>query len=236
MSVRTPALRVPPITFAHRGAMDQARENTLEAFELALALGASGLESDAWLTADGQVVLDHDGVLGRWPRRQQVADLPRSALPAHVPTLEDLYATCGVDYELSLGVKDPAVVEAVLAVARAAGSDACRRLWLCHPDLQVLSSWRRIAPDVRLADSTRVSSIPEGVRQRAANLADRGIDAVNMHWLDWSDVYADLFHGAGVYVFAWDVQKPEVLARMIELPADGVYSDHVDLMTAALSS
>ena len=54
---------VPPIGFAHRGARAHAPENTLEAFALALRLGATGLESDAWLTADGEVVLDHDGVV-----------------------------------------------------------------------------------------------------------------------------------------------------------------------------
>ena len=35
-------------------------ENTIEAFELALRLGASGLESDVWITADGVAVLDAD--------------------------------------------------------------------------------------------------------------------------------------------------------------------------------
>ena len=42
-----------PITFAHRGACAYAPENTLEAFALGLRLGATGLESDVWLTADG---------------------------------------------------------------------------------------------------------------------------------------------------------------------------------------
>ena len=31
--------------------------------------------------------------------------MPRSALPPHIPTLEDLYAECGTDYDLSLDVK-----------------------------------------------------------------------------------------------------------------------------------
>ncbi len=54
-----------PIGFAHRGARSERPENTLEAFRRALELGATGLESDAWITADGEVVLDHDGVPGR---------------------------------------------------------------------------------------------------------------------------------------------------------------------------
>ena len=54
---RQPRLRSEPIGFAHRGASAHAPENTLEAFELAVRLGAGGLESDVWLTADGVPVL-----------------------------------------------------------------------------------------------------------------------------------------------------------------------------------
>ena len=52
-----------PILFAHRGAKAHSRENTLESFELAVRLGATGLETDVWLTKDNQAVLDHDGVI-----------------------------------------------------------------------------------------------------------------------------------------------------------------------------
>src|SRR5260370_6443842 len=97
----------PPIGFAHRGARADARENTLEAFELALRLGATGLESDVWLTNDGVPVLDHDGVVGgRIGRRRHIADVDRASLPAHIPSLEELYTTCTSSFALSLDVKD----------------------------------------------------------------------------------------------------------------------------------
>ena len=74
MATRLPAHRRPPIAFAHRGARAHAPENTLEAFGLALRLGATGLESDVWVTADGEVVLDHDGLVGRRVgRRRRIA-------------------------------------------------------------------------------------------------------------------------------------------------------------------
>ena len=53
---------MPPITFAHRGARTLEPENTLAAFRRALADGAGALESDAWLSADGEVVLIHDQI------------------------------------------------------------------------------------------------------------------------------------------------------------------------------
>lgn len=50
-----------PTVYAHRGASHELPENTLEAFDLALSLGASALETDAHMTRDGRVVLSHDG-------------------------------------------------------------------------------------------------------------------------------------------------------------------------------
>ena len=69
---RLPSLLDRPILFAHRGARAHARENTIEAFQLGLRLGATGLESDVWVTADGVPVLDHDGIFpqGRFRRRR----------------------------------------------------------------------------------------------------------------------------------------------------------------------
>jgi glycerophosphoryl diester phosphodiesterase len=54
-----------PILFAHRGASAHAPENTLAAFELALAQGADGIELDAKLSADGNVVVIHDPTVDR---------------------------------------------------------------------------------------------------------------------------------------------------------------------------
>src|SRR6478752_4979614 len=108
------SLRKPPIGFAHRGASAHAPENTIEAFALARRLGASGLESDVWLTADGVAVLDHDGKVGRRPRRIGIDEVERSELPDHIPTLEQLLTEVGTDYELSLDVKDPAAAAVVV--------------------------------------------------------------------------------------------------------------------------
>ncbi len=54
-----------PIIFAHRGASAHAPENTLAAFDLALAQGADAIELDAKLSADGQVVVIHDPTVDR---------------------------------------------------------------------------------------------------------------------------------------------------------------------------
>ncbi len=51
--------------WAHRGASGYAPENTIPAFELALAQGAGGVEFDVQLSADGHPVVIHDESLNR---------------------------------------------------------------------------------------------------------------------------------------------------------------------------
>lgn len=238
MTPRLSAQRTPPIIFAHRGARAAAPENTLEAFDLALRLGATGLESDVWLTADGVAVLDHDGVAGSRLRRRRLRDLRREELPPHIPSLEDLYAAHGTSMQLSLDVKDPAAFEPVVAVARAAGDEALEHLWLCHPNWQRVAEWRGQLEGresaVRLVDSTRIKRIKEGPERRAANLARAGIDALNLHHSDWTGGLTTLFHRFGVLAFGWDAQLPRVLDELFDLGIDAVYSDHVERMVVAL--
>ena len=228
-----PLLR-PPIAFAHRGARAHSPENTIEAFELALRLGATGLESDVWLTADRVAVLDHDGVVRSGRRRRAIADVVRAELPDHIPTLEALYATCGTAFELSLDVKDEAAAAVVISIARAAGDGAIGRLWLCHPDWQQVEVWRGLDADVRLVDSTRLRHMRDGPERRAAQLAAAGIDAVNLHHTDWTGGMTTLFHRFERYAFAWDAQHERVLLQLLTMGVDAVYSDHVDRMMTVL--
>lgn len=53
------------IVFAHRGYSAKAPENTMAAFELALEVGAGGLELDVHLTKDGKIVVIHDETVDR---------------------------------------------------------------------------------------------------------------------------------------------------------------------------
>jgi glycerophosphoryl diester phosphodiesterase len=226
-------LRRPPIAFAHRGARAHAPENTLPSFQLALRLGATGLESDVWLTADGVPVLDHDGFTGGRLRRRPIAAVPRTGLESHIPSLEELYAECGTAFELSLDIKDAGAIGPVVEIARMAG--ALDRLWVCHHDMKLVAAWRALSDDVHLVDSTRLKRIREGPERRAANLADAGIDAINMHASDWTGGLTTLFHRFGRLAFGWDAQHDRVIRSLLTMGIDAVYSDHPDRLSTAIT-
>jgi glycerophosphoryl diester phosphodiesterase len=229
-----PPLHDRVIGFAHRGARAHAPENTLEAFVLARKLGADGLESDVWLTSDGLPVLVHDEAVGPRLRRRRVGTLTRSALPPHIPTLGELYERCGSHFELSLDLKDPGALDAVVAEAR--NVDAAGRLWLCHPDHALLADWRRRFPDVRLVHSTRLAAMRHGPERHAAALSGAGIDVVNMPHADWSAGLTTLFHRFKVLAFGWDAQFERIIEALAAMGIDGIYSDHVDRLVATLDN
>lgn len=55
-----------PLVIAHRGANREAPENTIPAFERALAIGADGIECDVMLTEDKVPVISHDDALRKY--------------------------------------------------------------------------------------------------------------------------------------------------------------------------
>jgi len=99
-----------PLVLAHRGANRVAPENTLAAFEQALAMGADGVELDVHRTADGTLVVHHDAAapgLGLLAGLT-VADI-RVARP-DLPTLDEALDTCAgrmVNVEIKNSPGDP---------------------------------------------------------------------------------------------------------------------------------
>jgi glycerophosphoryl diester phosphodiesterase len=222
-----------PITFAHRGASADAPENTLEAFRLAIDLGAKGLESDARLSRDGEVVLVHGAVARNGWRRKRVVDSPAADLAElGVPRLADLYVTLGVGYELSLDVYDPAAAGALVEVARDAG--ALDRLWICSSKPSLLVELGTRAPEVHLVHSVRRRRVELPLERHAAELSERGIGVINMHRSDWTAGLVGLFHRFGIQAFAWDAQEVRHLRELMAMGVDALYSDHVARMVATV--
>ena len=94
-----------PLVWAHRGASGYLPENTMEAYERAIELGADGIELDVHLSKDGQIVVIHDEKLGRvsdgkgWVKDLTLEELRKfnynkthkELAFAHIPTLREVY-------------------------------------------------------------------------------------------------------------------------------------------------
>lgn len=84
----TPAERKPPLVIAHRGASGHRPEHTLEAYRLAIEMGADFIEPDLVSTRDGHLVARHEPEIGETTdvaRRPEFAARRRTVVVDGVP-------------------------------------------------------------------------------------------------------------------------------------------------------
>jgi glycerophosphoryl diester phosphodiesterase len=115
-----------PLIIGHRGASVVALENTLPAFEAAIAAGADGVEFDVRLSSDGVPVIIHDDTLTRTHRvRRRVVDLRVEELRSvGVPSLRELFelmAGNGLLLCLEIKSREPEVAEICCRMVREFG-------------------------------------------------------------------------------------------------------------------
>jgi glycerophosphoryl diester phosphodiesterase len=223
----------PQLLFASKGASAHAPENTVEAFRLAVRLGATGIDSTVWLTQDHIAVLAHDGKFGR-VRRRRINEATKAELPDFIPTLDALYETVGNEIAVSLTLTDIDSAESVLAIARA--HRAGERLWLGHSDLDALTALRPMAGSSRLFHPTTVRAIGTSVERHAALLRERQIDALRLPRDEWTGGHVAMLHRFGRLVFADDAQHEHHLSDLFRMGADAVFSNYVDRMVDAHSA
>ena len=228
---RLPSRLVVPIGFAHRGARADAKENTATAFDLAVELGASGIESDVWLTADGALVLTHDGTVGM--RRRPVASMPRAEFDDEILTLPELLARVP-HLPVSIDVKTNEAMPVIYTWLASLNPVERERVYLCHPDWRFLAEWRAADDHVRLVHSTAIKAMVDGPERQAFQLFEAGIDAVNLRENEWTGGLVALFHRFERLCFGWDAQHVRIIRNLLHMGIDGVYSDHVSAMMATI--
>lgn len=226
------------LAFAHRGGLDSGgRHNSAEAFADALGRGCD-LETDVRLSRDGVPVLVHDAVWWRAPWLVVTGWWSARGLARlGVMTLEALLAELPDDRHLSLDLKVPGRPSAVLEVVRRSG--AARRTWLVHSDLAVLAELRRLDTEVRLVHEAPLSAVRRLGRtpeQHLAALAALRVDAQNTRWSGWTPELVAQAHGQGVLAFGSIAQTTPDLQTALSTGLDGIYSDNVELMAAAVRS
>lgn len=231
---------------AHRGA-GPSPENTLPAFEQALALGADGVELDVRCCGSGEVVVAHDPHLGRLSGlAAQIARTPLDWLSridlgkgARLATLDDaldLVLTAGrrVNVEVKGDVPDrlrlARAVVACLARRRWADRDA---IWLSTFDPGLFLALRAFRPRVPLA------FLFDGVHtgRARARLAAQLLrpDGLHPHQFLCTPDTMSRYQRFG-FVYAWTVNDPERARQLAGMGVTGLISDDITRVRRALSS
>jgi glycerophosphoryl diester phosphodiesterase len=239
-----------PAVIGHRGASAHAPENTLAAFRLALEHGADGIELDAMLTADGQVVVIHDDTVNRTTGAQgKVRELTLSQIKKldagssfdvsfqgePVPTLEEVFLSVGADLLVNIELKNYASPGDALP-------DKVADLVLKY-DLQehiLFSSFhpltlyriRRRLPNVPVGALT----LPGAPGQILRGWAGRKLTPKFIHpyYRDVTGPWLDAEHHRGRRVNVWTVDDPDEMKRLFKMGIDGIITDDPQLARRVL--
>jgi len=221
---------------AHRGASARFPENTLPAFRAAVEVGADFIELDVHLTADDEVVVVHDGTLGRTiSGAGRVAELTLAELRrrdagswksaefagARVPTLAEVLDGIPLPVMVEIKPEGRRVVERTVEVIRAAG--AAGRVVIASFSDANLRDAEVLLPEVeRLALGK-----PDPARMDRIHIAGPPFDRADA-------ALAERMHRGGGALWCWTVDDPADIAAAIRLGADGIISNHADRVVGAI--
>jgi len=217
-------LTARPLVIAHRGASGERRENTVEAFELAVEQGADMIETDLHRTVDGAIVVVHDGELpgvgaiGAASRARL-----RGAAPA-MPSLDEVLDAFGerIDFnlELKIGPRGPyaGLEESTFELLARRGLGP--RTLLSSFDDRVLARMRVLEPEARIG--VLVGRRSGGWIERCEAL---GAEAVHFGRRMASAEAIDRAHAAGLRVYVYTVDEPDEMRALIGRGADGLFTN-----------
>lgn len=213
---------------AHRGLCRRDPENTLAAFQAALAFGSRELETDIRQTPDGTLVLMHDEDLSRVAGSPLgVRDGLAAMREAHpVATLDELLAILPGDAVLHLDLKD-CDPERLLRAAAPLGA----RATLASADLNLLRRVKAMAPGARYGFQPR--TLPEDEAAEAARELGAESWRLNADRLDERWIARARREKLGVFVYP--VDTPEAAARMRALGVDAVFTRYPDMESVGVS-
>jgi glycerophosphoryl diester phosphodiesterase len=244
----------PPLVIAHRGDSAHRPENTLASFASALEAGASLVELDVQLTADGQVVVLHDPSVDRTTNgRGEVREMTLEEVRAlsagfperfgdtwaseRVPTLAEALALLQGRARVMIEIKKESVsddeeggIEA-RTIAEVWRQNASDQVALISFEHRALLRCRRLAPEVTRGHLFGRTPAPEMIP--AAREAGCGILLPHKSRLD--DSIADAVHEAGLRLATWVVDDPSELKRLARFGLYGVGSNCPGVLIQALA-
>lgn len=234
--------------FAHRGFSGKYPENTMLAFEKAVAIGVDGIELDVHLTKDGEIVIIHDEDIKRTCDGEGlVKDMTLEELKKFDASaaFRGVYGFCGIPtlreyFEL---VKDTDIItniELKTGVYEYEGierkvTDLIKEFGL--EDKIIFSSFNhftvkrceKIAPEIKRGFLTGDWLVDFGKYTR-----ERNVQCCHPWHITLSKEVIDEMHSAGCEINTWTVNEYEDIERLAEWGVDSLIGNFPDRMIEKL--
>jgi glycerophosphoryl diester phosphodiesterase len=215
----------PCLVIAHRGARgatapNQPADNTLEAFEAAIDLGADMIELDVRRTRDGHLVVFHDARVKTVPTSLLRYEALRiKGTKTRPPLLEDVLKLTKDRIALNLEVKEAGYVEETIALLRQFGLERC--LLSSFLD-EVVVQAKALAPELRTG-----LLLATGFRKAlTTRLPASKADCLCLHHRLADNAALTSVEAAGTTCVVWTVNAPRAIDRYLNHRAvEGIITD-----------
>jgi glycerophosphoryl diester phosphodiesterase len=222
-----------PLVVAHRGASLEHPENTIEAFEAAIDLGADAVEFDVRMTADGHAVVMHDPDVSRTTdgtglvSEMTLEEMRKLGVPTLEEALRCLSGRAAADIEVKNLPGEPgftpdreAAVETTLEALDAIGFTGQVIVSSFNP--ASIAHSRALRPDVPTGLLTEYEVDAEEALVRATSQGHPWVLPFVLKVLEASDGFVDRVHAGGAVLGVWIADDPDTARRLFELGADAV--------------
>jgi glycerophosphoryl diester phosphodiesterase len=239
----------------HRGASGYAPENTFAAFQKALEQGASWVEFDVQLSADGVPIILHDDTLerttdkggSRRPTELTLAELKELDAGAwfspeykgeKIPTLDEVLVKFGSKLGLNIEIKSKVGFETDNKIEEKI-AEAVKRFGLY--DTVVVSSFDplRLAALHAYDSEIPIGALYTGRAQDyppgfdAFKLPEiTGAKAMHPHFKVIDAAYVEKTRSLGLAVNTWTVNEPEDMQRLVGLGINMIITNYPDRLKA----
>ena len=229
---------------SHRGESDDAPENTIEAFKLAMERDSDGIELDVRLTCDKYLVVVHDADLKRVANADlTVSDSTLAELQAAhaVPLFKDVLPLLKKSKHLQIELKgsDLDVIPKLKEVIDAWDGDR-KQLAISSFEEETIKKAAEFFPDlprILLVDlAAKFGTFPS-----AAETADyiKSLKCTGVSFkADFAadKKFADELHTLGLRVVAWGVFTDELGIAMADIGVDAMTNNHAVALRAKYNS
>jgi glycerophosphoryl diester phosphodiesterase len=213
---------------AHRGASLAERENTIEAFRRAAAMGSDGVELDVRRTADGVLVVHHSP---RLADGRVIVDLRADDLPGYVAHLDTALDACSgmwVNVEIKNDPQEPDF-DPTDSIADQTIESLLQRedddRWLISSfRIETVDRCKALAGTIRTA--WLVVEVPDDV---IATLVGGGHEALHPWVATLRRSHIEVCHGAGIEVNTWTCDDPQRMSELIDWGIDGICTNVPDV-------
>ncbi len=237
-----------PLVWAHRGASAYAPENTLPAFQLAVDMHADGVELDVHLSADGELIVCHDGSIRRTSdgegeiAKMTLAELRKFSFNAGkedfgfvpVPTLDEVYALLaptGLTVNVEIKGTDPRIP--ALCVGQAKKYGMTDRVLYSSFDHYALVGIHAVNPRLPVAPLYSNNIVCPWLYAGIL-----GACAIHPHYGDLQRAPAEITacHTRGIRVHYWTVDDPAVIETVAKAGCDAIITNKPDVVIDTLKS